>query len=216
MKVLLADDHVLVREGMKLLFEKLDPGIEVVEAESFEQAVTLAEQEPDLDLVLLDLRMPDMHGVESLAGIREAAGSVPVVILSGAFDRCDVLAALDNGAAGFIPKTLGSEAMFHAINLVLSGEKYVPSLVYFHGDDEPAETGGSGGGADGTVFADLTMREKEVLRLLVEGHSNSQIAERLNLQEVSVRARLTSVFKKLGVKNRTQAVGLAIRSGFET
>ena len=210
MKVLLADDHVLVREGMKLLFEKLDPGAEVLEAQSYEQAVAVAREAVALDLILLDLKMPGMHGVDSLVALREEISGVPVVILSGAFDRQDVLAALDQGAAGFIPKTLGSEAMFHAINLVLSGETFVPSLVYFQNG---GDTGGDAGGED-SVFATLTSREREVLALLIQGNSNSQMAGSLGLQEVTVRARLTGVFRKLGVKNRTQAVGLAMRKGF--
>ncbi len=211
MKVLLADDHVLVREGMKLLFEKLDPGVEVLQAQSFEQTVAVARQTTALDLILLDLKMPGMRGVDSLVALRKEVGDVPVVILSGAFDRRDVLAALDHGAAGFIPKTLGSEAMFHAINLVLSGEKFVPSLVYFQdGGDGSAD----GAGADDSLFATLTSREREVLGLLIQGNSNSQMANCLGLQEVTVRARLTGVFRKLGVKNRTQAVGLAMRKGF--
>jgi two-component system, NarL family, nitrate/nitrite response regulator NarL len=211
MKVLLADDHVLVREGMKLLFEKLDPGAEVLEAQSYEQTVAVAREASALDLILLDLKMPGMQGVDSLVALREEISGVPVVILSGAFDRQDVLAALDQGAAGFIPKTLGSEAMFHAINLVLSGEKFVPSLVYF-------EDGGDGDGADAgendSLFTTLTSREREVLELLIQGNSNNQMADSLGLQEVTVRARLTGVFRKLGVKNRTQAVGLAMRKGF--
>ena len=210
-KFLLVDDHALVREGLKLLFAKLNPEIEVVEADTFGSALEAAAQETALDLILLDLGLPGMRGIGDVEEIRERAPDVPVVILSGAFARRDVMDALDHGAAGFIPKSLGGDAMFHAINLVLSGEKFVPSLVYFQGEDVEEEAAAD---IDGGLFETLTGREREVLGLLALGNSNNEIAAHLDLQEVTVRARLTSIFRKIGVKSRTQAVGLAIRKGF--
>lgn len=215
MKILLADDHVLFREGLKLILRKFDRDIDLIEADSYEEAANVAESSAFLDLVLLDLKMPGVNGMDGLVDMRKRAGDTPVVIISGAYSQPDIARAFECGAAGFIPKTLGSRAMFSAINLVLSGERYVPSLAFIKDEatTQPVAIG-SEESATESPFDRLTPRERDVLELLVQGMSNRQIADRLQLQEVSVRARLTGIFKKLGVKSRTQAVGLAIRTGF--
>lgn len=215
MKILLADDHVLFREGLKLILKKFDQDIELIEADTYEDAAHTADESSPLDLVLLDLKMPGVNGMDGLVDMRKRVGSTPVVIISGAYSQPDIAKAFECGAAGFIPKTLGGRTMFSAINLVLSGERYVPSLAFIKDGPSPevvpepaqVEPGDS-------LDSLLTPRERDVLQLLVQGLSNRQIAERLDLQEVSVRARLTGIFRKLGVTSRTQAVGLAIRNGF--
>lgn len=215
MKVLLADDHMLFRDGLKLVLNKFDPDIQVIEADTYEAALEAVDREGQVDLILLDLKMPGMNGFDGLDGMRAVAEKTPVVIVSGAFSQKDISSSFDHGAEGFIPKTLGSRAMFSAINLVLSGEKYVPSIAYFDklesgADQRRRPTGVVGDG----VFPDLTPREHDVLGLLVEGLSNQKIADQLGIREVTVRARLTAIFRKIGVTSRTQAVGLAIRKGF--
>ena len=216
MKILLADDHVLFREGLKLLLRKFDQNIDLIEADSYEEAARAAESTPALDLILLDLKMPGVNGMDGLVDIRRRVGETPVVIISGAYSDPDIAKAFECGAAGFIPKTLGGRAMYSAINLVLSGERYVPSLAFIKEEGStptrpPAADSASG---QDDPFKTLTPRERDVLELLVQGMSNRQIAEKLQLQEVSIRARLTGIFRKLGVTSRTQAVGLAIRTGF--
>lgn len=218
MKILLADDHVLFREGMKLILRKFDQDIDLIEADSYEEAARVAETTPSLDLVLLDLKMPGVNGMDGLVDIRKRVGDTPVVIISGAYSDPDIAKAFEAGAAGFIPKTLGSRAMYSAINLVLSGERYVPSLAFIKdGTESPASPPEAALPSDNDdPFSNLTPRERDVLGLLVQGMSNRQIADKLELQEVSIRARLTGIFRKLGVTSRTQAVGLAIRNGFPT
>ncbi len=209
-KILLVDDHDLFREGLKLLLNKLDQEIELIEAESFDQAIRVVEDTADVDLILLDLKMPGVKGMDGLVDMRARAADTPIVIMSGAYAQSDIAQAFQHGAAGFIPKTMSSRAMYSALNLVLSGERYIPSAAFLDGEirtDDATAT------AD-DPFRALTRREREVLALLVDGLSNRQIAERLQLQEVSVRARLTGLFKKLGVHNRTQAASLAIREGY--
>ncbi len=213
MKILLVDDHDLFREGLKLILRRLDRDIELLEADCFAEAVRLVEAGPALDLILLDLKMPGVDSMSGLADLRERAGETPVVIISGAYVQSDISAAFQNGAAGFIPKTMGSKAMFSAINLVLSGEKFVPSLAFL-GEDAALPPGSQAAPQQTEGFADLTPRQHDVLSLLVQGMSNREIADTLGLQEVSVRARLTGIFKKLGVKNRMQAASLAIRQGY--
>ncbi|WP_135078216.1 response regulator transcription factor [Terasakiella sp. SH-1] len=208
MKFLLADDHGLFREGIKLIFNKLQPDIEVVEAETLPETETLLNNGSTYDLILLDLKMPGVSGLDSVEKIVELAKEQPVVVMSGAYRRADVLSCIDKGAAGFIPKTLGGQAMINAINLVLHGEKFIPSVICSTEEEAVEEE------TDSKVFEELTSREREVLKYLVEGHSNKVIASILELQEVTVRAHLKGVFRKLGVSSRTQAVGLALRSGF--
>lgn len=216
MKILLVDDHVLFREGLKLILNKFDQAIDLIEADTYEEAARVAKAASSLDLILLDLKMPGVNGMDGLVDMRRHVGDTPVVIISGAYTQPDIARAFECGAAGFIPKTLGSRAMFSAINLVLSGERYVPSLAFIR-DEVSSETGPEPSvpqAATDDPFASLTPREHDVLTLLVQGMSNRQIADKLQLQEVSVRARLTGIFRKLGVTSRTQAVGLAIRRGF--
>jgi DNA-binding NarL/FixJ family response regulator len=212
MRFLLADDHGLFREGIKLIFNKLQPDTEIVEAETLPETEKLLSGQDKFDLILLDLKMPGMNGLDSVSRVVDVAGEQPVVVMSGAYRRADVLATIEKGAAGFIPKTLGGQAMVNAINLILHGEKFIPSVICSSDEEEDAETNAE---KDLSIFEGLTGREREVLLHLVEGHSNKVIANILDLQEVTVRAHLKGVFRKLGVSSRTQAVGLALRRGFK-
>lgn len=210
MKFLLADDHGLFREGVKLIFNKLQPGIEVIEAETLSEAKDLLRNDAGFDLILLDLKMPGMLGLNCIEKILKLTTGQPVVIMSGAYRRSDVLTCINMGAAGFIPKTLSANAMVNAINLILNGEKFIPSIVCStEPEEELSDT------SDLTIFDDLTAREREVLKHLVDGNPNKVIANILDLQEVTVRAHLKGVFRKLNVSSRTQAVGLALRNGFK-
>ncbi len=217
MNVLLADDHRLVREGLKLLIGRLGDGVDILEADNFEQALSLAEGADDLDLIILDLSMPGMNGLAGLERMCGVRPDVPVVILSGTFERKLVLDALMRGAHGYIPKTLGGKAMLSALQLVVAGEKFVPSIIL---DDDRAGQSGDNGQSGAPVPLDnpihkLTRRERDVLSLLAEGHPNKEIARQLELQEVTVKVHLKGVFRKLGATNRTQAVRIAIGLGWE-
>jgi two-component system nitrate/nitrite response regulator NarL len=131
MKILLADDHHLLRDGLKLLIKRLDDDhdVEIAEADDFARALELAQSIDGLDLVILDLSMPGMDGLKGLDRMCETCPDVPVVILSGTYDRKLVLDALVRGAHGYIPKTLGGRSILSALQLVLSGEKFVPSII---------------------------------------------------------------------------------------
>jgi len=210
MKFLLADDHGLFREGIKLIFNKLQPNIEVFESENLPDTESMLLKNDAFDLILLDLKMPGMTGLDSVEKVISLAGKQPVVVMSGAYRRADVLTCINMGASGFIPKTLGGQAMINAIDLVLNGEKFIPSIICSTEPEDylAQETNSS-------LFSHLTTREREVLKHLVDGNSNKVIANILELQEVTVRAHLKGVFRKLNVSSRTQAVGLALRSGFK-
>lgn len=176
-----------------------------------------------MDLVLLDLRMEGMHGLEGLARIQKAHPDLRVAILSGLAETEDIRQALDMGAAGFFPKTLSAKVLLKAIHLVLEGERYIPLDHAMH-DIMPAyyhdpEYGGAGGrnatgrklGPDAKSRAAddlpdiLTRREREVLAHLMKGASNKEIARTLEIQVVTVKLHVRGLCKKLEVKNRTQA-----------
>ena len=216
MNVLLADDHRLVREGLKLLIARLGDDVDILEADDFGQAMSLAESAEDLDLIILDLSMPGMDGLAGLDRMRGVRPGVPVVILSGTFERKLVLDALMRGAYGYIPKTLAGKAMLSALQLIVAGEKFVPSIIL---DDDHAGQSGGNGQSRAPVPLDnpihkLTRRQRDVLSLLAEGHPNKEIARQLELQEVTVKVHLKGVFRKLGATNRTQAVRIAIGLGW--
>ena len=129
MNILLADDHDLVRETIRFFLEKIDPGMKVIEARTFDTALEAANRGPALSLILLDLKMPGMRGLGGLDVMRQRFPDVPTVIVSGFVGRDDVMQAIQHGAAGVIPKTLSSKAMLGALRLVLAGETFVPSMV---------------------------------------------------------------------------------------
>jgi len=204
MRILLADDHDLVRDALKTFIERAEPDTEVVCARSVEDALDAldAAGETRPDLIILDFLMPGMQGLAGLERIKQAGGGTPVAIMSGSADRGEIQAAMAAGAAGFLPKTLSGKALVSAIHLILTGERFMPVSVY--------ET--VGGGEDetalGTVRAPVsfTKRERDVLAYLFKGLSNKEIARALDLQEVTVKLHVRGLCRKLNAKNRTQAV----------
>lgn len=209
MRILIADDHDLVRDGLKPILMKLGPEVSILESSNFPDALELANQNSDIDLVVLDLRMPGMDGANGIAVFRQHHANMRVMIMSGYYRRRDVVDALHNGAVGFIPKTLGAEAMLSAFRLVLAGEKFIPSdLLPADGDRPEAHT------SDATLNQ-LTARERDVLGKLLEGLPNKGIARQLDIQEVTVKLHLRNVYRKLGAANRAHAVKIAIGLGFD-
>jgi DNA-binding NarL/FixJ family response regulator len=216
LRILLADDHDLVREALSLLFQQYFDDCEVAEAGALEPALDLIADNNSFDLVLLDLRMPGMNGLEGLKrALDKAAPSTFVVLLSGAYRSEDVRQAIEAGAHGFIPKTLRGQALANAIQLVLAGEKYLPSSILtdlseggMGGSDSDRNLAG-GFGSEGD-FGRLTPREREVLALLSEGRPNKDIARHLDLREITVKYHLKNIYRKLNVSNRAQAVKMAL------
>lgn len=193
-RILLADDHALFRAGVKQLFAHLDRQIETVEVATGTEAIRLAQAQTNFDLVLIDLAMPDVNGFAGLAAFRAHAPSVPVVVLSGSEDPADVQAAIDGGAAGFIPKSSNSEVILSALRLVLAGGVYAPPELLV-----------GAGQASSKQIAALTPRQREVLVLLGQGKSNKEIGSILNLTEGTVKQHVSAILKTLGVTSRIQA-----------
>jgi len=207
--VLIADDHELFRDGLKMVLQHLAPGTRCLTAGDHREALELANATPDLDLVLLDIRMPGMPWEEALRQFRADLPEVPVVILSALVDRSLITTAMRSGARGFIPKTSSSTVMVHAMNLVLSGGHYIPTLVL----DEDPTNGEHDGLEHANAAAALTPRQMDVLRLVARGLSNRDIAHALELSEGTVKLHVTAILKALGVPNRTSAVIAASRMG---
>ncbi|MGE5548744.1 MAG: LuxR C-terminal-related transcriptional regulator [Solirubrobacterales bacterium] len=196
MRVALADDHAVVRDGLRPFLNQLAAEVEVIEAETFGGLIDKTERAGgDVDLCILDLRMPDMDPMTGLGSVTTALPGVKVAVLSSITDPRTIREALGKGAKGFIPKKLGAEAIVSALRLVLAGETFVPSIML-----GGRETQHSDAKTD-----DLTIRERNVMALLREGMSNKGIARRLNISEVTVKTHLTNAFRKLDVHNRVQA-----------
>lgn len=207
MKVLVVDDHPLIREALRQVLRALAKDIELLEAGSAPDALAAADKSGGLDLILLDLALPGRDGFEVLRELRERYPSFPVVVLSASDQSEVVMRALDAGAMGFIPKTSSNEVLLGALRLVLSGGVYLPAEVLRH-SPAPVLVSKSATAAAGVGYRDLglTERQAQVLALVVQGKPNKIICRELNLAEGTVKIHVTAILKALGVTNRTQAV----------
>jgi len=203
-RLMIADDHPLfrgaLREAVSGLFEKPD----IAEAGSFEDVTRQLERGAEIDLILLDLSMPGVRGFSGLMYLRAQYPSVPIIVVSGNDDPAVIRRCMDFGASGFIPKTLGVEAMRAAIARVLEGGVWTPPDIELGPSDEPTA---------GMIarLALLTPQQVRVLMMLSEGLLNKQIAYELGVSEATIKAHVSAILQKLGVESRTQAVIAAAR-----
>lgn len=207
MRILIGDDHVLFREGLRRLLEQLKEGATFQEASNFDELLEMAGAGEGYDLVLTDLRMPGWPGFTGIEMLREKQPGAKVVVISASEAHHDVRDALEHGAAGYIPKSSSVKIMLSALDLIFSGGVYVPPTVLRESSSGEAETraGSPVPPADPQLEQLLTQRQREVLDRLREGKSNKQIAHELGLSEGTVKIHMTAIFKSLGVRNRTQA-----------
>lgn len=212
LQVLVADDHNLVREGIRHFLEGLEPGVEVVEVGSFTEALGQVGSDHKFDLHLLDLNMPGMEGSRSIKKIC-AEVDTPVVIVSGESGRANIMGAIEAGAAGFVPKSIGSEAMVHALRLILSGETFIPSSVFSEQPDTDSACEGERFSEENPLST-LSEREIDVLGPMIEGKTNKEIARELDIQEITVKVHLRNGYKKIGASNRADAVRISVLSGW--
>jgi DNA-binding NarL/FixJ family response regulator len=204
MKVLLVDDHALIRDALRGVLKELTDDATVLEAGDCRQAMRLIEAHRDLHLILLDLNLPDQDGLAVLADLRKRYATISVVVLSAFQDRERVLRALDLGALGFIPKSAPRDVMVNALRLVFSGGIYIPPEAL-----APAETKEAQPVAARPVSPadlDFTDRQIEVLALMMLGKSNKAISRALDVAEPTVKHHVTAILKALKVTNRTEAV----------
>lgn len=206
MKILIVDDHALIREALRGVLQELRPDAVVIEASTCGEAMRHATAEAEeLELVLLDLGLPDGDGFEMLAELRARYPSIAIVVLSAAQDRSCVMKSLDAGALGFIPKSATRAVMTSALQLVFAGGVYIPPEI-LHRDliVQPVNTAAAK--APSPSEAGLTERQIDVLALMMHGKSNKAICRELDLAEATVKNHVTAVLKVLKVTNRTEAV----------
>jgi len=206
MKCLLVDDHALVRDALALLIALHHPDVDLRHAGRLHEARAVLDDERDVDLVLLDLSLPDSGGLATLHTVRKLAPEARIVVLSADERPETVLAAIDTGAAGFIPKSTESRRLREALATVLNGGVHIPAIALASApapDAQPASAQQLG----------LTPRQVDVLRMLVGGRSNKLIARALELSPSTVKTHLEAIFERLRVKSRTQAVVAAARLG---
>jgi DNA-binding NarL/FixJ family response regulator len=205
MKVLVVDDHVLIRDAVRGALKELQDVATVIEASDCRQTMQLAQQHPDLCLILLDLNLPDRDGFSALAELRARYPAVSVVVLSATHDRDSVVRALELGAVGFIPKSAQREVMLKALQLVLAGGMYIPPEILGRSEQAPPP-GRKAKPSTSPADLGLTERQTEVLALMMQGKSNKAIGRVLDLAEPTVKANVTAILKALSVNNRTEAV----------
>ncbi len=198
--LLIADDHPLfrgaLREAVNGLFDRAD----IAEAGTFEEVTEVLERGGDVDLILLDLRMPGVRGFSGLMYLRAQYPSLPIVVVSANDDPAVIRRCMEFGASGFIPKTLGVEALRQAVAQVLRGEVWTPP------DVDLARDADSEGAAVIARLSTLTPQQVRVLMMLSGGLLNKQIAYELGVSEATVKAHVSAILQKLGVESRTQAV----------
>ncbi|PID44639.1 MAG: DNA-binding response regulator [Proteobacteria bacterium] len=200
-KIIIADDHPLFRAALRQAVAQSVDTVDIFEADSIATLQELVESHPDSDLVLLDLKMPGAHGFSGLAFLRGQYPGLPVVVVSGSDNLGVIRRAIDYGASGFVPKSSSLSKITEAISAILQGAVWLPEDVAQKiARMESASTEFS------NKLATLTPQQFKVLGMLTEGLLNKQIAYDLNVSEATVKAHITALFRKLGVRNRTQAV----------
>ena len=202
MDVLIVDDHPFIHETLRAVVEKALPGSNVIAENDLPRALATARRLKELNLVLLDLGLPGCTGIEALRLFRKAMPQSRVAVVSATEDSSIMRAALKAGAAGYIPKSALPSVMVAAVRLIAEGGTYVPPEAI-------AVPEGSG------AARALTQRQTEVLRLLIKGFANRQIAQQLEISEDTVKQHAHAVFEKLGVSSRTEAVAAAGRLGIK-
>ena len=200
-KIIIADDHPLFRTALQQAVKQIAPSAEIVQAESLPELQTLTEDHSDADLVLLDLNMPGAHGFSGLVFLRSHYPEIPVVVVSACEDPAIMCQSIDHEASGYIAKSSSLEDISEAIGKVLNGDIYLPLKARQH-QHAPDQVSMDLAGK----LASLTPQQFRVLTMMAEGMLNKQIAYDLEVSEATIKAHVTAIFRKLGVRTRTQAV----------
>lgn len=206
MKLMIVDDHALVRQGVLALLEREAPDAELLQACDSAEGLRMAARRPDLDAVFLDLSMPGMDGMDALREFGRLRPALPVIVLTAADDPALARQAFAAGALGYVPKSASADTLLMALSLVMRGERFVPSLMQRPAHPQTVA-------AERVTFSDLTERQSEVLRHLGEGLSNKAIAHRMGITEKTIKAHMTGVLRALSASDREQAIQSARAAG---
>ncbi len=207
MKILVIDDHALVREGLRQVLKGLDENVEVLQAGTCAQAFALVESHADLDLALLDYHLPDMTGLQALDILGKQHPELPIVMLSGSANVQIMRQVVKSGAAGFINKSSVSDELLGAVRQVLNGDVYWPEVLQVDPSVTASDTA--------PPHAALTQKQELVLQGLLDGQSNREIGKSLNISEETIKSHVTAILRHFEVQNRTQAVVAAARLGYK-
>lgn len=210
--IVIVDDHPLFLDGISLTLSSGFPGARITPINAFEQAIRFAAEPGEIDILLLDINMPEGSALSTLAHIKKLRPAMPIVMISAAEDIETIHAFLGAGAKGYIPKSSTVQVMLSAIQLVWSGGIYLPPSIF--NDRAPQENHAVQVAPENTsdVPNQLTQRQQDVLRLLRSGKTNKEIANDLGLSEGTVKIHMTAIFKALGVRNRTSALVFSTQS----
>ncbi len=223
MHLLLIEDHTVVAEGLQFLLREIDSTINVYRCSNLLEAKKAKDAQAPFDMVLLDLGLPDVSGLEGLHAIRVAYDDIPVVVLSGEENADVIRSAISAGAMGFVPKSASSKVLVAAMRLILAGGTYLPPQAYasYAPVAPPAGAGGLGNGEASAPIRStsnshnsrMTERQLEILLKAVQGKPNKIIARETDLAEGTVKAHLSAAYKIINVSNRTEAVFKAAQLG---
>lgn len=210
--ILLADDHALFRDGMHFVLQHLAEDVQVLDAASYAEMLRLADAQPGIDLVLMDLHMPGCNGALSVRAFSVKHPDAPLVVVSGSELREDMERVMEYGAMGFIPKMTSSKVMLAALRMVLDGGIYLPPQM-LQQTMERAEAGATDKRSRRSNEFGLTARQVDVLQHLAQGLSNKETALKMGLAEGTVKIHVAAIFQVLHVSNRMDAVRAAQRLG---
>ncbi len=215
-KVLMADDHALFRDGMRYVLQQLADEVDILDSGNFQDALQIVQENPDIDLALLDLNMPGSEGIPSIQFFHLRHPDIPVVVVSGSDHRDDIESVMESGAMGFISKMSSSKIMLSALRMVLEGGVYLPPqlLQQAINNADLGDTTVENKRAQRAARFGLTARQFEVLSYLAAGLGNKEISKKMNLAEGTVKIHTAAVYQALHVNSRLEAVSAARRLGF--
>jgi len=198
MKILIIDDHKMFREGLLHLLSSIETGVEISEAGDCEEAFKILDADSNYDLVLLDLNLPGMDGLQGLSTLGSKYPDTPVAVLSASDDQDTISQTINMGAMGYIHKSSDSEGLLAAIRLILSGQIYIPPAAIASNQKTKVFNDDNG--------QPFTTRQKQVLELLITGSSNKVIARELGIAESTIKVHVSALLRTLGVQSRSQAI----------